>query len=443
MWTPEEMSRDKTGIGPSTGKFGCRRKGKRAGGRMAVRPSFHNYGRNRKWVRERTNESEWKGIERDSAELLPPPFVRSFIHSFIHSRIDFAVGHQRVGTGTSGSPLERDGRERGGEDFSFSESKGNTFGTTAGGGTGRPRLGKSGTATSSSGVVGGVGGGRGRGRGRQTGGGSRAFSGDVGDVSASSSSFHMQQQRRERERETRGSVGTEGSVNPDERAAVASGIPNAPLLDDVDEGDLGPKQECPDCGRLFNSSAFAKHRNVCKKVFVQKRRRFDSMKRRIADIDGAQDMMRRKEVEERAERRGGARGAAAALHRSSENTAVGGKQNNNKGNAWRLKSQAFRAAIAAARGDSSPAAAEQAAQAQAQLEALGPDPNTSACPHCGRRMNDTAAAKHVPICQKVFGNKGGRLAKGTGQGLGVAARGAGRTSEGRGSNGAARVKRRS
>jgi hypothetical protein len=36
------------------------------------------------------------------------------------------------------------------------------------------------------------------------------------------------------------------------------------------------------------------------------------------------------------------------------------------------------------------------------------DDGMVACQHCGRKFNDTAAARHIPICQKVFSNKGAK-----------------------------------
>jgi zinc-finger of a C2HC-type len=36
--------------------------------------------------------------------------------------------------------------------------------------------------------------------------------------------------------------------------------------------------ECPSCGRKFVEEALARHQKVCKKVFVQKRKVFDTKK---------------------------------------------------------------------------------------------------------------------------------------------------------------------
>lgn len=46
---------------------------------------------------------------------------------------------------------------------------------------------------------------------------------------------------------------------------------------------IGEQVECPDCGRKFNPSSFQKHAKICAKVFLQKRKVFDSKKMRVAD----------------------------------------------------------------------------------------------------------------------------------------------------------------
>jgi hypothetical protein len=46
--------------------------------------------------------------------------------------------------------------------------------------------------------------------------------------------------------------------------------------DQPDEyGEVGVLIPCPDCGRKFNQQALQKHRKICKKVFVEKRKAFN------------------------------------------------------------------------------------------------------------------------------------------------------------------------
>ena len=40
-------------------------------------------------------------------------------------------------------------------------------------------------------------------------------------------------------------------------------------------------RECKDCGRAFNEKAIDKHEKICKRVFGQKRKVFNSAKQRI------------------------------------------------------------------------------------------------------------------------------------------------------------------
>jgi hypothetical protein len=43
--------------------------------------------------------------------------------------------------------------------------------------------------------------------------------------------------------------------------------------------------ECVDCGRKFNEKALERHVKICKKVFIDKRKVFDSKKMRIEGVD--------------------------------------------------------------------------------------------------------------------------------------------------------------
>lgn len=52
--------------------------------------------------------------------------------------------------------------------------------------------------------------------------------------------------------------------------------------------------ECNTCGRKFNESAYEKHSRICVKVFVNKRKAFNSKDKRIIDEEQAQLMKRNK-----------------------------------------------------------------------------------------------------------------------------------------------------
>lgn len=42
-------------------------------------------------------------------------------------------------------------------------------------------------------------------------------------------------------------------------------------------------EQCYNCGRSFNPEALARHENICKKVFSQKRKVFNTVKQRVVD----------------------------------------------------------------------------------------------------------------------------------------------------------------
>merc|ERR1719436_2357424 len=72
----------------------------------------------------------------------------------------------------------------------------------------------------------------------------------------------------------------------DEAFPSYSGVPEG-----VDEQGGGPQFACPDCGREFNRSALDRHMKICKKVFVQKRKKFDSAASRLGDLENAGELV--------------------------------------------------------------------------------------------------------------------------------------------------------
>eukprot|EP00397_Hematodinium_sp_SG-2012_P015822 GEMP01016123.1.p1 GENE.GEMP01016123.1~~GEMP01016123.1.p1 ORF type:complete len:345 (+),score=87.12 GEMP01016123.1:989-2023(+) len=167
----------------------------------------------------------------------------------------------------------------------------------------------------------------------------------------------------------------------------------------IDDGELQP---CGSCGRSFNAKALERHIKICKKVFQQKRNAFDAAERRLDHFDSSE---RPKPAPKKS----------------------GAPQVKKKGGNWREKSEAFRAAICNARasedhGDPSAPSSGQGAEQRKRLEdaerrlaaARDESGDVLQCPHCKRKFNADAAARHIPICQKTFGKKG-MLIKGGGQ----------------------------
>ena len=157
-----------------------------------------------------------------------------------------------------------------------------------------------------------------------------------------------------------------------------------------------PQKQCPDCGRSFNLDVFSKHEKICAKVFMSKRKTFDSKKARImglAEQNGADAVKIAKEGL-RNQRRGGGGGGGGG----------GGK--------WAEESRAFREAMRNARS------VTKAIKSGAPLPPSvpnGPDMSLTPCPHCNRRFNAKAAERHIPQCQNIIA-KPSRLLKNSGMG---------------------------
>lgn len=228
------------------------------------------------------------------------------------------------------------------------------------------------------------------------------------------------------------------SPSIDDLPAVASGGAKAvyrlppdafPDPDDDEGGDEGPQMECPTCGRKFNPTPFQKHIKVCEKVFLKKRKAFDSTKMRIQDNPELVKMYSKsKKEEDRAARKaammaekqaamaagraaGGGGGFRAAVVQEEEENFIVAKpkqklpavQDKPVGNGepeplWKQQSKAFREAMKAAR------AVKIAQETGAPLPPVmpsAPDPSLVPCPHCGRRFNQKAAERHIPQCQNI------------------------------------------
>lgn len=140
---------------------------------------------------------------------------------------------------------------------------------------------------------------------------------------------------------------------------------------------------------------------ICRKVFQQKRKQFNSAANRLSEFDNASELIANAYRLEREKPKGSAKGSQGVPK-------------------WKQKSLAFRQAILAAKaagGDSE--ARVKADIIQQKLDAVGggADPDMTRCPHCGRTFNREAGERHIAVCVKTFGNKpgGGRLVKGGGR----------------------------
>ena len=187
-----------------------------------------------------------------------------------------------------------------------------------------------------------------------------------------------------------------GLVSPNAGAPPSYGQRPENAVLDAMEGGPPPDLElikCEQCGRSFNEKALARHMKICKNVFVEKRKPFQSAESRLQGLEGANDLI-----------------ANAKEIQKDLNSANGiKKEKESKQNKWRLQSEQLRSAMQAMRGDP-----KTRAEAEERIQRMQEEANDLLpCPHCGRKFNKEAGERHIPICQKTFSN-GGRLKKGGG-----------------------------
>ena len=178
---------------------------------------------------------------------------------------------------------------------------------------------------------------------------------------------------------------------------------------EIDFSESHSMLTCPSCGRHFNKEPFAKHVKVCKKVFVQKRKVFDSSSMRLKAIPDLQSVQP----------------SAASNRKKNLSNSKPQQMNPNGTKIWKQQSESFREAIRAARELKEYEEMRQEAVLLGTAQHLpppplprpsAPDPSLIQCPHCERRFNSKAAERHIPQCQNIFA-KPSTLKKGSGVGL--------------------------
>ena len=152
--------------------------------------------------------------------------------------------------------------------------------------------------------------------------------------------------------------------------------------------------ECQGCGRRFTEAALATHGRICAKIFGGKKRRvFDSSKHRRAGTD----------MEAFAPK-------TTSAKKQQQGPPPAESNRPNSIPRWKQQSEELRAAMRAMR---------EVKDAMANGRPLppppvsAPDPSLVQCPHCGRRFNEVAAARHIPSCKTTV-NKPKFLKAGTG-----------------------------
>jgi len=141
---------------------------------------------------------------------------------------------------------------------------------------------------------------------------------------------------------------------------------------------------CQHCGRNFKPEVHCKHEGICQQVFQSKRKVYNTTDHRLPD-DPVLAGIRRKAEQQ-------ARKGQVGL--GSEATSAGDKKSN-----WRIKSEAFRAAMKDAQ------VVQKFQKEGRPLSELPPPAATRPelddrvpCPHCGRRFGAEQAKKHIPSC---------------------------------------------
>lgn len=155
-------------------------------------------------------------------------------------------------------------------------------------------------------------------------------------------------------------------------------------------------QQCPHCNRSFNERSYEKHKKICKKVFVDKRKAFDSRKKRIEGTELASF------YNDKRKRIGSSKIASKTTGYFENNNKV---ENSSK---WRQQSQQFRQAMKAARIVK--IAQNRSKESGIPLASLLPQslPNNEmdyndyiTCPTCGRRFNEISGQRHITHCQSI------------------------------------------
>jgi len=169
-------------------------------------------------------------------------------------------------------------------------------------------------------------------------------------------------------------------------------------------------QQCPDCGRSFNEVAYGKHIVICKNVFMEKRKVFDSAKARAKGTELEEYLGSQRKKKSGRGSDALTQKPSADLHRKEVRASMTVRMDGNVDAKWKQDSLAFRQAIRAARAVSH---AEDFAKVNglSLRDVLPPpirqqdDPVYSSyiqCPTCNRSFNQKAGERHIPLCKNII-----------------------------------------
>eukprot|EP00899_Mesostigma_viride_P012894 jgi/Mesvir1/21605/Mv04033-RA.1 len=143
--------------------------------------------------------------------------------------------------------------------------------------------------------------------------------------------------------------------------------------------------ECDGCGRKFNEKALNVHQRVCKKVFQEKRKVFNTTEMRVEGTEQAKFV---------------AQSTKKAPAATPAKAAAGGKSAAEKKAEWKAQSEALREAMRQSRLVSEHLKAGKDIRDLPVVQSA-PDPSMLQCPHCNRRFNQTAGERHIPKCKDI------------------------------------------
>lgn len=129
-----------------------------------------------------------------------------------------------------------------------------------------------------------------------------------------------------------------------------------------------------------------KHQKVCKKVFVQKRKVFDTKAQRQLEDESAKDEYSYKPPPKK--------GAPPKKAVAQDEQPI---KQTSKAAKWKAQSEMFRQAMRAVKGPESGSGGAGGGYQPAPVEQY--DDRTE-CQWCGRKFNDTAAQRHIPSCEQ-------------------------------------------
>jgi hypothetical protein len=186
----------------------------------------------------------------------------------------------------------------------------------------------------------------------------------------------------------------------DDRPAFATGATTGVDVneepEDYDDGEV--RVQCSVCDRKFREDVIYKHEKVCKKVFVDKRKTFNTQKQRIIDSEHA-TMLKYKEKEEKKNEKALKNGVQKPISKKAK---------------WKKQSEEFRAILRNNNTVTTGFGPNNSNTKGGRNINNGPKPGTSgfvptpsvftedyiSCNMCNRRYNENAYSKHLPTCER-------------------------------------------